>query len=295
MKKMTLLTTAALACCSWSSTFAQVQIIRTASPTVAPRLVSDQTELTDREPLPTVTRLGNEAIPNPFDYFSEDLPSIEPQAEQSDLFDSPHSLLEDDSASDNQPQEQAAAGDNQASEQDPASLPVGRHHRRAPSVVDTIIDQASLGNVPHTTTTPVYWGGTRHTPNPVADWLLREECVAGLWDNYPQQRAAECAQMWACLAGHSGCGAGSCGTVSGPCSACAGTRVRNRYLEQGCGSSCNTCGTGAEYLPSPDGCAAASNPSGVYVQNAPYGAPGQLVKQTGTGPIAQLPSLSTYR
>ncbi len=309
MKKLTLLTAAALACCTWSNTFAQVQILRSAAPHAAPRLVSDQTELLEPDSLSSGAAQGNGAIPNPFDYFSDDLPKIEPQAErgteQPDLLEGQHSLLEDESALlEQHPGE--SAGSNQAAEQDPASLPVGRHHRRAPSVVDTIINQAALGNIPHASTTPVYWGGTHHTPNPVAEWLLREECVAGLWANYPQQRAAECAQMWACLAGHSSCGASSCGTVSGPCSVCAGTRVRNRYREQACGScapacgdnsagTCNACGPAAEYLPSSSEHAASGKPGGVYVQNAPYGVPGQLVNQTGARPLAQLPSLSTYR
>jgi hypothetical protein len=352
MKISTLLTAAALAACTWSTSFAQVQIIRSTSPTPAPRLVSDQTDLSDDDLLAPDAPPIKEATPNPFDYFSDDLPKVDSDADiasqASDLLDAqsdlPHSesnLVDSPLATSplgtpplgTQRGSQSAAPTPQSAEHDPASLPVGRHHRRQGSIVDTIIDQATLGNVPHTCHSPIHWGDSRHTPIPVAQWLLREECVDGLWANYPQQRAAECAQMWACLSGHGcgghcGCGAGHCGTVGGPCTACAGPRahsprahsprVHNRYLEThvaapvGCDScdgtcatsgagGCSSCDTAAARLPQAVGIAGFT-PAGTQVHNAPYGAastthraPGQLVKQTGTLPVAQLPSLSTYR
>lgn len=239
MKKLTLLAAAALSCCTVSTTFGQVQILRATGPSVAPRLVSDQTQLDDLTSAPATNAGDLESgggllVPNPFDYFAEELPTTTPQAAAKDnapqLLSEEQSLLESDL-----PNTPAAKQD--ANDSSPATLPVGRHHRHQRSVVDTIVDQAALGNTPHVTTTPIYWGGAPQTPNAVADWLLREECVAGLWDGYPQQRAAECADMWAHLSGHCG---GGCGTVAGPCSACAEPRLRNRYLEAApaCGS-CN--------------------------------------------------------
>lgn len=228
MKKLTLLAAAALSCCTYSHTFAQVQILRATGPSAAPRLVSDQTQLDDLR-----ASKGAGLVPNPFDYFADQLPTATPQAaaehNSTQLLSDEHSLLEKG------PTNTPSAKPN-ASDSSPSTLPVGRHHRHQRSVVDTIVDHAAIGNVPHVTTTPIYWGGAAQTPNPVADWLLREECVAGLWDGYPQQRAAECAHMWAHLSGQCGhcgsgqCGSGGCATVAEPCDACVKPRVHNRYL-----------------------------------------------------------------
>lgn len=317
MKKLTLLTAAALSCCALSSTFAQVQILRSGARASAPRLVSEQTERDDLEPFAGATEdsqesVAKEAIPNPFDYFSEDLPTVQPKSavseNSSDRLTEEHSLLEDGlpttslapKSNDSKPSSLAQESDAD----DEASTPVGRHHRRKPSVVDTIVNQATLGNVPNCATTPVYWGGAQHTPNPVAEWLLREQCVEGLWASYPQLRAAECAQMWNCLAGHSahGCGSG-CGDVSGLCSVCAQSHARhNRYTGRfstppmGCdpcnscqigAAPCSSCGGGDSFGPAAPGCADCA-------QTAARFALGQLVK-TDKGNVTQLPSLQIYR
>ena len=248
MKKLTLLAAAALSCCTYTTTFAQVQILRATGPAAAPRLVSDQTRLDDLNTAPATDASalesdGAQLLPNPFDYFADQLPTSTPQAaaetSSTQLLPEEQSLLEDGLT--NIPSAKQDTDDSS-----PASLPVGRHHRHQRSVVDTIVDQAAIGNIPHVTTTPIYWGGVPQTPNHVAEWLLREDCVGGLWDGYPQQRAAECADMWAHLSGHCGhcghCGSGGCGTVAEPCNACVKPRVHNRYLSgpsaapQACGS-----------------------------------------------------------
>ncbi len=241
MKKLHLLAAVALSCCAVSPTFAQVQILRNGVPTPAPRLVSDRTSLAELEPLPIASPDSAAAIPNPFDYFDQELPQIDPQA--TTIEEALPNLVVD---------EPAAAGPNSDAERDPKSLPVGRHHRQnSPSMVDTIVSQAALGNIPNASVTPIYWGGAPQTPNPVAEWLLREDCVGGLWANYPQQRAAECADMWNCLSGNGcGCGAGGCGhggCATGACGTCntcsAPAAPRNRYLERlsALPMGCNTC------------------------------------------------------
>ena len=328
MKKLTLLAAAALSCCSLSPTFAQVQVVRSGARPSASRLVSNQTELNGLQPFAAAGQssqqsVAQEAVPNPFDYFSEDLPTVQPKATSSDI--SPDRLTEEQSllegdlptssfapqADDSKP---SSVAQEESNTDDADSTPVGRHHRHNPSVVDTIVTQAALGNVPHCATTPIYWGETQHTPNPVAEWLLREQCVAGLWAGYPQQRAAECAHMWACLSGHScscgsGCGSG-CGQVSGSCSGCAHPHGRhNRYTGRfsaapmGC-QSCNTCQTDAapcDANSSGDTLepAAPDNPDDTHstaddTHSTAGLTPSQPVK-TSINNLAQLPSLQTYR
>lgn len=313
MKKLTLLTVAALSCCAFSPTFAQVQILRSEARPSAPRLVSDRTEQNELAPFADATGDSQDssakiAIPNPFDYFSEDLPTIQPKPAISDnspdLLTEEQSLLESDLPSNSRaPQSQASKRSSLAQESyadDAASIPVGLHHRRNSSVVDTIVNQATLGSIPHCATTPIDWGTSPHTPNAVADWLLREQCVAGLWDGYPQQRAAECARMWARLAGHSTCGSG-CATVSGPCTVCAQHPQvrRNRYTGRfsaapmGC-EPCNSCPSdaapgddGESFGPAAPDCADSA-------QMTPGSAPDQPAK-TDVDNVAQLPSLLIYR
>ncbi len=231
MKILTLLTAAALSCCTFSTTLAQVQILRAAGPSPAPRLVSDQTQREDLTsavgaPQRALSGEGTEQIANPFDYFAEQESPQTTQAAPTEA--ATRSLPEqpgliEDAASD------PVAAQPPASDSLPATLPVGRHHHQR-SIVDTIVDQAALGNVPQLMYAPLYAAGAPQTPNPVADWLLREECVAGLWGGYDRQRAAECAHMWAHLSSHCGHHA-TCGHHAGACNACNSPRVRNRYLE----------------------------------------------------------------
>lgn len=200
MKKLIFVTTAAFACCALTAS-AQVQIL-SGQPTLAPRLVSDQNPLAEIEPLP-LGPADQERSANPFDYFgSGSTPAPDPLPIASDLM-----------------------AEEQAPPSDPTSLPVAKNLR---SMVDTIVDQGVLTGVANASSTPVYWGGASQTPNPVAQWLMREECVDGLWANYPQQRAAECAHMWSHIAGHSCC-KGSC-SANASCHVCT-QPGRNRYTE----------------------------------------------------------------
>ncbi len=289
MKKLTLLTAVALSCFAVNTSFAQVQILRSGTPTPAPRLISDQTSLAEAEPLPFVSPNAPDAIPNPFDYFDQELPKVEPLAEQSPSVP----FADEPAATEDQPNS------------DPASLPVGRRQREnGPTVVDTIVSQAALGNIANASVTPVYWGGNAQTPNPVAEWLLREECVAGLWANYPQQRAAECAQMWSNLAGHScGCGAGTCssgtcGAASASCTTCATHAApRNRYLERLSAPpmGCNTCPQAAPCATC-DSCQPNNGgPAAGCSDCAQQSAQPQPGQPAGMTKLANLPPLGMFR
>jgi hypothetical protein len=293
MKNLTLLTAVALACCMVSPLVAQVQILRSGTPTPAPRLVADQTALAEVEPLPIQSPTASPQIPNPFDYFDQGFSAKETPTE------SPVSLAEP-------PQTEPLASESpiaeKAAESDPASLPVGRHHRQnSPTIVDTIVSHATLGNIPNAAVTPVYWGGAPQTPNPVAQWSLREQCVDGLWANYQQQRAAECAHMWEHLNGH-GCGI-AC--VTGPCTACsqhahqAAAPRRNRYLERFTARKPAKCDTGAQPTLAATACDSCQS---AYGQAAPgcsdcvqKNSPAQLGSDTPTMDVAGLPPVETFR
>ncbi|MEZ6133743.1 MAG: hypothetical protein R3C53_02420 [Pirellulaceae bacterium] len=210
-KTITILATVAFTCCGLQSSFGQIQI-NTGSPTPAPRLVSNQTELGE------VSAPAREALGNPFDLFSEqdesallepaELPATAP--------------VENDRSSYFQE-------DSSPSDADPKSLPVGRHHRRH-SVVDTVIDHATIASVPNAAMGPVFWNQTARTPNPVADILLREECnVRALWAGYPAEHAAECAKMWNCINGHHAHSCTQCASPATNCDVCQ--PVRNRYRQ----------------------------------------------------------------
>lgn len=219
MKKIILCATVAFSCCGINSLYGQIHLPH-GSPTLAPQLVANQTqaaEIDGETPMPFQAPTPV-VVPNPFD-FELSSPSPETNAAQNagvsgvELTDSP-SL-------------------NQ-SNLDPSSLPVGRHHRRRPNIVDTMADYSMLANTPHAGVTPVDWCRTNRTPNPIADIILRQECVEGLWAGYPAERAAECARMWEKIHGscNNGCPVGPCQ----PCSVGAGINVSaasilNRYRQ----------------------------------------------------------------
>ena len=195
MKKTLLCATVAFLCCGVNSSFAQMRMLP-GQPTPAPRLAAAQ--ITEAE------------IASPFDSLSDEL-------ESSDFY--------------NEGSQKASQNVEPAS--DPTSLNVSRPDGR--NVVDAMVDYSTLSTVPDCSIVPVDWTQSARTPNPVAEILLRERCVNGLWDGYQAERAAECAHMYAKINGHSRCGSGACG-VSGPCSACAPATTcaqpRNRYLER---------------------------------------------------------------
>ncbi|MFN3191551.1 MAG: hypothetical protein ACE361_13665 [Aureliella sp.] len=216
MRKLFFCLGVAILCSSTSSLFAQVQLLNQ-GPTPAPKLTASQAEIDDS--LPFVPD-PQQAIDNPFDLHrsSDAAPSLQ--------------------APPTRPQSA------QGQESDPASLPVGiRHRHRRNAVVDTMSNMGSIASVPHAATTQIDWCyGSTKTPNPVADVLLHQECVQGLWDRYPAQRAAECAHMWAKLTASKGChrcqhgGCGSCS--SGNCDSGCTSQPVNRYRAK---SSCDSC------------------------------------------------------
>ena len=296
MKKLTLLTAVALSCFAVSSASAQIQVLRAGTPTPAPRLVSDQTSLSEAQPLPLAPNSA-ETTSNPFDFFDKELPQVEPQVE-------PQAEVSQSDLQSASPSNQTLTND-QETESDPASLPVGRRHRHnGPSVVDTIVSQATLGNIANASVTPVNWGGNMQTPNPVAEWLLREECVEGLWANYPQQRAKECATMWSKLAGPcGGCSSGTCAQGVAPCTTCAVQNApRNRYLDRLSAPpmGCNTCAQAAPSVSCApcDSCQQIGGPApgcsqcAVKAQQLQQLQMGQATGQTN---VANLPPLGIFR
>lgn len=232
MKTRILLTTVALACYGCSPLFGQIQLLP-GHPSSAPRLVANQSGTGGISGLDDLVGLAEEtpssavppvkpSIPNPFNFVPaevDDLIDVSP----SDRYLS--DVIPSEVSSSNRTPSNQAGG---AAGTDPNSLPVGRHtHQR--EIVDTIGDYSMLENIPHYENTQVSWN--HRTPNPVADSMLRQHCVNGLWDSYPAQRALECMRIQERLAGHA-CGhcgtAGSCGT----CGCGTSAMPRNRYREQ---------------------------------------------------------------
>ncbi|MCA9125453.1 MAG: hypothetical protein KDB22_00145 [Planctomycetales bacterium] len=118
---------------------------------------------------------------------------------------------------------------------DPQSLRTS--HANRSSVIDAVNALATIEGVSDCRTTPVSWDEAYRTPNPVASVLLREQCVAGLWDGYEAQRAAECARMWEKIAGHPRCGCACQPSCAAGCAPC-GVQV-NRYLQTP--AACDQC------------------------------------------------------
>jgi len=192
-----------LACAVSSASFASAQTSQSkslTSPVLS--LGATQAEI-DQPPVPPSSGYQ---IPDPFD-LSEQSPSdvVQPAPD----LDSTHQL-----------------GGTSARIEDPKSLAVGTNVRK-PSVVDTMANYATLADMPHAGHGPVQWGyGMGQTPNPVAEAMLREYCVDGLWDGYADQRARECAEQWAHIHGLKQWGF----RHHGACQHCGG----NRYLSRDC-------------------------------------------------------------
>ncbi|MEM8732970.1 MAG: hypothetical protein AAGG44_02025 [Planctomycetota bacterium] len=212
MRKLFFCLGVAILCSSTSSLFAQVQLLNR-GPTPAPRLTASQAEVEDSLPFVPETP---PSIANPFDFqtSTELAPALQAPAVPSQVG-------------------QAQAGD-------PTSLPVGiRHRHRRNAVVDTMSNLGSIASVPHAATTQIDWCyGSTKTPNPVADVLLHQECVEGLWDRYPAQRAAECAHMWSKLTASKGCHRCQHGGCGSKCDSGCASQPVNRYRTN---SSCDTC------------------------------------------------------
>ena len=226
MKIHTLLAAVAFTCYGATASFAQIQIL-SGTPTPAPQLVSTQSDLTEEavglfDSTPSVSTPAREAV-NPFEGLTQ--------------------VLTIDGENTSEP-----ASD------DPNSLPVGRHHRQR-TVVETIIDHSAAAYVPNASYAPVYWGNQMpQAPNPVAEVMLRQQCVDGLWAGYQAERAQECAAKWEHIAGkHHGCT--SCKGAGKPCSTCDVQPV-NRYIQST--PSCSDC---AAAQPTPQHVQSAKEPT----------------------------------
>lgn len=219
MKKTTILmATVAFSCFGSASVLAQIRI-DAAQPRAMQRLVVAQTGISDFE---DDAATAEEVIPNPFDFFTSEDPSSIPTAPHA-----PHAT---------QPAPAGIGVAGSPSDLDPQSLPVGRRHRQQ-SMTQTILDHGTIAAIPHTATAPVYWSAPEQTPNPIANFLLRQDCnQQALWNGYPAQRAADCARMWQQLSVEHGCGrGGKCGHACG----------------QGCGQGCGCAGSAAACAPAP--------------------------------------------
>jgi hypothetical protein len=126
---------------------------------------------------------------------------------------------------------------------DPASLPTGIRHRHNP--IDQIIRNGSILQTPNSAQVPVCWP-MQGNFNPTAHVMMNTGCTQGLWDNYPAERAAECAQMYHHLAGRQhcyGCAKQKCAIGCNSCShagcgtpACGSAHFQpvNRYAPANC-------------------------------------------------------------
>lgn len=173
--------------------------------------------------------VGNElAKPSPFDLFSSDPASApaEPAALKNDT----------------KPAADTAVG-----------KPVGRHGR---SAAETIIAGASAVSQGSNYFPPIDWSsGLHRTPNPTADYMLRQYCVDGLWDNFAAERAQQCArQMERIYGGHrhcGGCAAQQPCQVAGGCSMHGHQQV-NRYRQMpGNFNGCANCAAFPGPMPTP--------------------------------------------
>jgi hypothetical protein len=97
-------------------------------------------------------------------------------------------------------------------ESESGSVPVGAHHRRR--VVDQILLQGALAQVPNAAIEPVAWPAQMpHYHNPTGNYLLASRCANGLWLNYPAEQAAECARIQSHLMAHHHAGCAACGNT----------------------------------------------------------------------------------
>ena len=123
---------------------------------------------------------------------------------------------------------------------DPASLPIGIRHSHSP--IDQILRNGLISQTPNSAQVPISWP-MQGPDNPTARMLLNPGCTQGLWDNYPAERAAQCALMYQHLAGHQhrkACATGCkpCGQAGCASSECgnAHSQTSNRYAPAGCDS-----------------------------------------------------------
>ena len=123
--------------------------------------------------------------------------------------------------------------------EDPASIPTGTHHHRN-TMVDRMAQQQTVASVPHASNSVIEWGfGHPHPPIYIAQIMLRQDCVEGLWCGYGALRAEACAKQWERL------NAQKCRKCKTGCSTGCDNGVVNRY-KAGCDSCAQRATTAAK-------------------------------------------------
>lgn len=183
MRFSVLASAVAISCCGFVS-FSSAQYSQpTGAPTPAPTLHLVQSEdVTNQQPGESSEGRATDSSskPSPFDFFPSDRAN---PVQQSESASSQSDVVIEDS--------------------EPATKAVGRRHH-ASSPADAIISGANATNY----FAPADWSSTvRQTPNPTADYMMREWCVNGLWDNHPAEMALQCARQSRLIyGGHHHCG-----------------------------------------------------------------------------------------
>lgn len=112
----------------------------------------------------------------------------------------------------------------------PPSIQPGMPPIAAPVPAPAQTSLGVLAGTPEVGMVPVCWpegvGGCR-TPNPIADYMMRNWCTDGLWATYPAQRACQCAHIQHHTGGYNRYTNG-CGT----CDTCAGAYAPNAWPAQ---------------------------------------------------------------
>lgn len=183
MRFSVLASAVAIACCGFVSFSSAQHSQLTGAPTPAPKLNLVQSEDT------TSQQLGE---------------SSEARATESTSKPSPFDFFPADRTNEVQPSETASLqSDVSIEESEPATKAVGRRHH-ASSPADAIINGAQATGY----FAPIDWSSAaRQTPNPTADYMMRQWCVDGLWDNHAAEMALQCArQSQRIYGGHHHCG-----------------------------------------------------------------------------------------
>lgn len=205
MRFSVLASAVAIACCGFVS-FSSAQYTQlTGAPTPAPTLKLVQSEDATSQQLGESSEArttDSTSKPSPFDFFPSDQANPVQQSESASL-----------------------QSDVSIEDSETATKAVGRRHH-ASSPADAIISGAQATGY----FAPIDWSSAaRQTPNPTADYMMRQWCVDGLWDNHAAEMSLQCArQSQRIYGGHHHCG--QC-------------RVQPGYYQGGCHS--NACQGGA--------------------------------------------------
>ncbi len=216
MRFSVLASAVAISCCGIVS-FSSAQYSQpTGAPTPAPTLHLVQSEDATSQQLGESNEArstDSSSKPSPFDFFPSDRANPVQQSESASL-----------------------QSDVVIEDSEPATKAVGRRHH-ASSPADAIISGANaIGYF-----APIDWASAaRQTPNPTADYMMREWCVDGLWDNHANEIALQCArQSQRIYGGYHHCG--QCGVQPGyyqggfPQAGChQGGCLRGGFQQGGC-------------------------------------------------------------